>query len=229
MSRTLVINTPDGSFNAYMAEPAMLPAPAIVVGHEVFGVNADLRETCDALAAKGFIAVCPDLFWRMEPNVDLDFVKGWEHGLKLYMALDLDQAVKDLCLAIGQVRAMPTCTGKVGMLGYCLGGLLAYLVSVRGGGLAAAVEFHGSRTEEFLGEVDKLNNPFQIHLGTQDEFIPPAAQQAIIAALQPKGAEVYVYDGCFHAFTRHGGAHYDSAAAQLANGRMDAFFTKYLR
>jgi len=227
MSKTLSITTPDGNFTAYMAEPASLPAPAIVVGHEVFGVNADLRTTCDELAAAGYIAVCPDLFWRMEPGVDLEFEKGWEHGLKLYMALDLDQAVKDVQTVIAQVKALPTCSGKVGMLGYCLGGLLTYLVSVRGG-VDAAVEFHGARTEEFLGEAHNLHNPLLVHLGTADEFIPPAAQAAITSTLQPLGAEVCSYEGRYHAFTRHGGAHYDAAAAALANQRTRDFFKKYL-
>lgn len=227
MSSTLVITTPDGNFNAYMAQPATLPAPAIVVGHEVFGVNADLRATCDALATEGFIAVCPDLFWRMEPDVDLPFEAGWEHGLKLYLALDLDQAVRDVRRVIDQVRAMPECTGKVGMLGYCLGGLLTYLASVRGG-LDAGVEFHGARTEEFLGEASNMQGPLMIHLGSVDEFIPPPAREAIIATLRPRGVEIFEYEGCYHAFSRHGGAHYNPAAAQLAIGRTNAFFKHHL-
>lgn len=228
MSTSITITTPDGSFNAYRAMPARLPAPAIVVGHEVFGVNADLRATCDELAAAGFIAVCPDLFWRLEPGVELTFVEGWEHGLRLYQALDLDLAVADVRLAIKQLRVLPECTGQVGIMGFCLGGLIAYLVAARGG-VDAAVAYHGGRTEEFLAEAGNMNSPLLMHLGTNDEFIPPDAQRAIIDKLTPQGALIHQYAGCYHAFARHGGAHYDAASASLANGRTEAFFNLHLR
>lgn len=227
MSNSIVISIPAGKFSAYMAEPAQLPAPAIVVGHEVFGVNADLRATCDELAAQGFIAVCPDLFWRLEPGVDLSFVEGWDHGLRLYRALDLDTAVQDVMLVIDQVRLLPSCNGKVGVMGFCLGGLIAYLVAARGD-VDAAVAYHGGRTEEFLSEAKNMTAPLLMHLGELDEFIPPTAQESIIRALRPQGAEIYQYEGCWHAFARHGGAHYDKDAATLANGRTLAFFRKHL-
>lgn len=228
MAHSITISTPDGDFYAYRANPATLPAPAIVVGHEVFGVNADLRATCDELAAAGFIAICPDLFWRLEPGVELTFVEGWEHGLRLYKALDLNTAVSDLRLAIEQLRSLPECTGKVGIMGFCLGGLLAYLVAARGG-VDAAVAYHGGRTEEFLSEAASMNSPLLMHLGTNDEFIPPDAQRAIIEKLVPQGAEIYQYEGCWHAFARHGGAHYNADAAALANGRTATFFDRYLK
>jgi carboxymethylenebutenolidase len=226
----ITIKERDGAFNAYIARPTSLPAPAIVVLHEVFGVNADIRKTCGELAGEGFIAVAPDLFWRQEPGVELG-VKSepdWQHGLRLYQAYDRDVGVGDVRNTLDAVARLPDCTGKIAVQGYCFGALMTFLTAVRCR-VDAAVAYHGADTEKYLGEVDNLHAPLLMHLGEEDEFISKAAQTQIKAALAGKpNATVYSYPGQHHAFARHNGAHYDAAAAALANGRTAEFLHLHL-
>ena len=229
----ITIKVRDGAFGAYVSRPKTLPAPAVVVLQELFGVNADIRRTCDELAEQGFIAVAPDLFWRQEPGVDLSNVTSeadWQHGIRLYQAYDRDAGVKDIEHTIKAVRNLPECNRKVAVLGYCLGALMVFLTAVRCHGVDAAVAYHGGDTEKYLGEVDGLNAPLLMHLAEEDEFISKAAQAEIKAALAKKpNATVYSYPGQNHAFSRHNGTHYNAAAATLANGRTSEFLHQQLR
>jgi len=220
-----------GAFGAYIARPKTLPAPAVVVLHEVFGVNADIRKTCDELAEQGFIAVAPDLFWRQEPGVDLCVTcePDWQHGLRLYQAYDRDAGARDVKDTANAVAKLSGCTGTVAVLGYCLGGLMTFLTAVRYG-VDAAVVYHGGDTEKYLGEINGFDSPLLMHLAEEDEFISKPAQAEIKAALTNKrNATVYSYPGQHHAFARHNGAHYDAAAATLANGRTSEFLHRRLR
>ena len=232
MKDRITIEGRDGAFGAYIARPKTLPAPAVVVLHEVFGVNADIRKTCDELAEQGFIAVAPDLFWRQEPGVDLSVTSepDWQHGLRLYQAYDRDAGARDVKDTANAVSKLPGCNGKVAILGYCLGALMVFLTAVRYDGVDAAVAYHGGDTEKYLGEIDRLNAPLLMHLAEEDEFISKPAQAEIKAALASKpNATVYSYPGQHHAFARHNGAHYDAAAATLANGRTSEFLHRRLR
>jgi carboxymethylenebutenolidase len=231
MGERITIECRDGAFGAYIARPKTSPVPAVVVLHEVFGVNADIRRTCDELAEQGFIAVAPDLFWRQEPGVDLSVTSepDWQHGLRLNRAYDRDAGAKDVRDTVNAVAKLPGCTGKVAVLGYCLGGLLVYLTAVRYG-VDAGVAYHGGDTEKYLGEVDGLHAPLLMHLAEEDEFISKSAQAAIKAALANKpNATVYSYPGQNHAFSRHNGAHYNAAAAALAHERTNEFLNRQLR
>ena len=230
MKDRIAIEGRDGAFGAYIARPAVFPAPAVVVLHEVFGVNADIRKTCDELAGEGFIAVAPDLFWRQEPGVDLGVTSepDWQHGLRLYQAYDRDAGVGDIRDTLDVVARLPDCTGKLAVQGYCFGALMTFLTAVRCH-VDAAVAYHGADTEKYLGEVDNLSAPLLMHLGEEDEFISKAAQAQIKTALADKpNAIVYGYPGQRHAFARHKGAHYDPAAAALANGRTAEFLHRHL-
>lgn len=230
-AQVLRIATDDGSFDAYLARPDHKPRPAIVVLHEVFGVNADLRATCDELAAAGFIALCPDLFWRQQRGVDLSVRSpaDWQNGVALYRAFDLDAGVRDVEATVTQARRLSGASGEVGVMGFCLGGLLTFLAATRTR-VDAAVAFHGGRTEEFLGEADDLDAPLQMHLAEEDEFIPAAARERIVAALDGRpGVELHSYPGCHHAFSRHDGMHFDAAAATLSRARTLEFFGRHLR
>ena len=230
MKDRIAIEGRDGAFGAYIARPSALPAPAIVVLHEVFGVNADIRKTCGELAGEGFIAVAPDLFWRQEPDVDLgvNSEPDWQHGLRLYQAYDRDVGVGDVRDTLDAVARLPDCTGKIAVQGYCFGALMTFLTAVRCR-VDAAVAYHGADTEKYLGEVDNLHAPLLMHLGEEDEFISKAAQVQIKTALADKpNAIVYSYPGQRHAFARHKGAHYDAAAAALANGRTAEFLHLHL-
>ena len=231
MKGQITINGRDGTFGAYIGRPKALPAPAVVVLQELFGVNADIREKCDELAAQGFIAVAPDLFWRQEPGVDLSVTSetDWQHGLRLYQAYDRDAGVRDIKETTDTVANMPECTGKIAVLGYCLGALMTFLTAVRCH-IDAAVAYHGGDTEKYLGEVDGLHASLLMHLAEEDEFISKPAQAEIKAALAKKpSATVYSYPGQCHAFTRLNGAHYNAAAAALANRRTSDFLNQQLR
>ncbi len=227
---TVRIASPDGPFDAYLVRPAAPRRPAVVVLHEVFGVNADLRTTCDELAAAGFTALCPELFWRQASHVDLSVSarQDWDRGMAHYTAFDIDAGVSDVEATVAVARALPETSGRVGVMGFCLGGLLTFLAAARTR-VDAAVAFHGARTEEFLGEVADIDAPLQMHLAGADEFIPQAAQRNISMALSSKSSsEVFTYPGCRHAFSRHGGMHFDADAARLARARTLAFFNRTL-
>lgn len=229
-SRVLRVASPEGSFDAYLAHPAAPRRPAVVVLHEVFGVNADLRATCDEIAAAGFIAICPELFWRQESRVDLSVrdPTDWERGLALYRGFDLDAGVRDVEATLAAARTHPQSNGRVGVMGFCLGGLLAYLTAARTR-VDAAVAFHGGRTEEFLGESADIDAPLQMHLAGEDEFMTKAAQRSIAAALESNPlCELFSYPGCNHAFARHGGMHFDADAARVSRARTLEFFNRSL-
>jgi len=231
MENQIIVESPDGTFRAYIARPKVSPAPAVVVLHEVFGVNADIRKTCDELAEQGFIAVAPDLFWRQEPGVDLSVTSepDWQHGLRLYQAYDRGAGAKDVKDTANSVAKLPECTGRVAVLGYCLGGLMTFLTAVRYG-VGAAVVYHGGDTEKYLGEVDGLHARLLMHLAEEDEFISKSAQAEIKMALaSTPNATVYSYPGQNHAFARHNGKHYNAAAAALANRRTNEFLHQQLR
>src|ERR1700730_18417103 len=153
MKDRITIEGRNGAFGAYIARPKTLPAPAVVVLQELFGVNADIRKTCDELAEQGFLAVAPDLFWREEPGVDLNVTSeaDWQHGLRLYGAYDRDAGAKDVEHTVSAGRKRPEWNGSVAILGSCLGALMVYLTVVRYHGVDAAVAYHGGDTEKYLG------------------------------------------------------------------------------
>jgi carboxymethylenebutenolidase len=221
MKDRITIEGQDGAFAAYIARPKMLPAPAVVVLQELFGVNADIRKTCDELAEQGFI----------EPGVDLSVTSepDWQHGLRLYQAYDRDAGARDVRDTANSVAKLPGCSGKVAVMGFCLGALMTFLTAVRYG-VDAAVAYHGGDTDKYLGELKGFDSPLLMHLAEEDEFISKPAQAEIKAALAGKlNATVYSYPGQHHAFVRHNGAHYNAAAAALANGRTRQFLHQHLR
>jgi carboxymethylenebutenolidase len=227
MNSDTTINTPEGIFTAYIAKPLTLPAPIVVVLHEAFGVNPDIRATCDEIALQGFVAVAPDLYWRQEPGAQYSPNTEWQRGIALYEAMDINAAVRDVQNTVLEMRKADFCAGPVGVMGFCLGGLLTYLVAVRGG-VEAGVCYHGGRTEEFLDEASALKGPVLMHLAELDEFISKEAQASIKKALMPRGVEVHTYAGCSHAFARHNGLHFDAHSAALANGRTIEFLKGHL-
>ncbi len=225
------IKTSDGEFGAYVATPeGQGPWPAVVVIQEIFGVNRFVREVADRMAGLGYVAVAPDLFWRIEPGVDItdQTPEEWKQAFGYYQAFNVDKGVADIAATIAAARARPDVSGKVGAVGYCLGGLLAFLTAARTD-VDATVSYYGGGTDGRLGEAGGISKPLLIHLAGQDEYIPEAAQAKIKEALKGMpGVEIHIYPGRDHAFTRTGGANYDAADAQLANGRTAAFFKRNL-
>ncbi|MDP3490905.1 MAG: dienelactone hydrolase family protein [Phenylobacterium sp.] len=224
--QTLEIQTADGAFSAYVARPAQTPAPAIVVLQEIFGVNKVMRDICDDYAAQGYLAICPDLFWRIEPGVDItdQSEAEWKKAFSLMNAFDPDQGVRDIRAVIDAIRGHEACSGKVGAVGFCLGGLLAFLTATRTDA-NASVSYYGVGIEQRTGEAERLANPLMMHIAEEDQFVPKAAQGLIIAALKnhPQ-VQIHTYAGRDHAFARKGGEHYDAADAQQADARTLAFF-----
>ena len=230
MSERMTIAVRGGAFSAYVARPAAPKAPAVVAIQEIFGVNAVMRQVCDDLAAKGFIAICPDLFWRLEPGVDItDKTKAeWDKALDLMGRFDADKGVEDIRAAIDVIRRDPQCAGKVGAVGYCLGGRLAYLTATRTDS-DASVGYYGVGIENYLGEAEMLARPLMLHIAGEDGFVPKEAQKRIVSTLKDHPqVTLHTYPGRDHAFARPGGEHYDADDAALANRRTDAFFKKHL-
>jgi carboxymethylenebutenolidase len=230
MGERVEIKTPDGAFGAYLARPAAAKAPAVVAIQEIFGVNAVMRGVCDELARQGFLAICPDLFWRIEPGVDItdQSQAEWDKAFKLYNAFDVDLGVQDIAATIAFVRTAPASTGKVGAVGYCLGGLLAFLTATRTD-VDAAVGYYGVGIENRLDEAEKLAEPLMLHIAEEDQFVPKPAQAMITGALKNHPhAQIFTYPGRDHAFARPGGDHYDRADASRANDRTLGLFKQAL-
>lgn len=230
MGERTTITTKDGSFSAYVARPKAASAPAVVVIQEIFGVNQVMRDITDGLAAQGYLAICPDLFWRIEPGIDItDQTEAeWKRAFELFNAFDVDAGVKDIAATVSAIRKDPGCSGKVGAVGYCLGGLLAFLTATRTDA-DASVSFYGVGIEGRVAEAEKLTRPLMMHIAEEDQFVPKEAQKVILQALKDHpNVEIHTYPGRDHAFARVGGQHYDEADAKLANGRTLQFFKKTL-
>jgi carboxymethylenebutenolidase len=226
----LSLSTPDGEFGAYVATPAKTPAPAIVVIQEIFGVNAVMRQVAEQLAAQDYLAVCPDLFWRIEPGIAItdQSEAEWKRAFELFNAFDVEAGVKDIAATIDAMRADPRCNGKVGAVGFCLGGLLAYLTAARTDA-DVSVGYYGVGLERYTAEAEKLVNPLLLHVAEDDQFTPKPARDLILAALKnhPR-IEIFTYPGRDHAFARPGGEHYDANDAALAESRTLDFFKRNL-
>jgi carboxymethylenebutenolidase len=226
MADTALISTREGQFSAYVARPAAATAPAIVVIQEIFGVNAVMRELTDRFAEAGYLAICPDLFWRIEPGIDITdrSEAEWKRAFELYNAFDVDAGVRDIGATISHVREDAGCSGKVGAVGFCLGGLLAFLTATRTD-VDAAVSYYGVGIDRYTGESDRLNAPLLLHIAEEDQFVPKDAQALIIAALKNHPhVQIHQYPGQDHAFARTGGDHYNAPAATAAWTRTLALF-----
>jgi carboxymethylenebutenolidase len=226
MGEQISISTPDGEFSAYVARPQAQTAPAVVVIQEIFGVNQVMRDITDGIAAQGYLAICPDLFWRIEPGIDItdQSEAEWKRAFELFNAFDVDQGVKDIKATIKTVRADPGCNGKVGAVGFCLGGKLAFLTATRTD-VDAAVSYYGVGLEGLVGEAEKLTRPLLMHIAEEDQFVPKEAQAIIVQALKDHpNVEIHTYAGRDHAFARVGGEHYHEGDAKLAGGRTLQFF-----
>ena len=225
MGSEITIHGGDGEFMGYLATPATGSGAGIVVIQEIFGVNKVMRDIADGLAADGHVALCPDLFWRQEPGIQLtDQSKAeWARAFELFQGFDVPKGVTDIDATIAHLRAVPG-SGKVGAVGYCLGGLLAYLTAARTS-VDCAVGYYGVGIEEKLDEAGAIKGQLMLHIAEADQFVPPEAQAKVRQGLASNShVTVHSYPGADHAFARIGGEHHDQAAADLANGRSRDFF-----
>lgn len=215
----------DQEFDGYLALPASGYGPGMLVIQEIFGVNKFMRDVADWYASHGFVALCPDLFWRQERNVDLtDKGEDRDKAFALYNGLDEDKAVDDCAATLEFLRRSTSCNARVGAVGFCLGGNLAYLLSVRYKP-DATVGYYGVSIEKSLDEADNLSGPLMLHIAGKDQLCPPGAQQQIYDVLsQNPLVTLHNYSEQGHAFGRTGAEHYDPAAAEIANLRTLEFF-----
>lgn len=216
----------DGSFSAYAAGPK--DGAAILVIQEIFGVNQVMRDTCDWLAGEGYYAVCPDLFWRIEPDIDITDQTDaeWAKAFDLFKAFNVDAGLQDIASTIAAIRAGGH--QKVGAVGYCLGGLLAYLTACRTDA-DTAVGYYGVGIDGYLGEAGKIAKPLLLHIAEEDGFVSKESQAKVKAALKPPLVSIFSYPGRDHAFARHGGKHYHAGDAEAANKRTLAHFAANLK
>lgn len=233
MGREITITASDGSgtFTAYLAEPASDSGPGVVVIQEIFGVNADVRAKCDAWAEKGYFALAPDLFWRQEPGIQItdQTDEEWAKAFQLYKGFDVDKGIEDLKVTIAALRQVHGCTGKVGTVGYCLGGRLAYLCATRTDA-DANVAYYGVAIDGSLDEAVNINKPLLMHMASEDRFVDKAAQAKIHEALDDHPhVTIHDYPGQDHAFSRIGGQHYNKEASELASARTTEFFAANLK
>jgi carboxymethylenebutenolidase len=229
-SRTVHITASDGSgqFDGYLAIPAAGKGPGIVLAQEIFGVNKTMRELADYYAEEGYVVLVPDLFWRQESGVQLGYSEAdWQRAFGFYQGFNEAKGVEDIQAALTALRARPEFVGKAGVLGFCLGGKLAYLAACRTD-VDVAVGYYGVGIDNALAEVDRLNGKTLIlHIAEKDRFCPPEARSAIVNALTGRsGVELYVYPGVDHAFARVGGDHFDKPSALMAHQRSIAAFRR---
>jgi carboxymethylenebutenolidase len=210
-----------GTFDAFVAAPKHTPSGAVVVIQEIFGVNAAMRAACAWLADMGFIAICPDLFWRQEPGVQLtDKTQAeWQRAFALMQGFDQDKGVDDLKATVAAARHIPGGNGRVGTIGYCLGGRLAFMMAERSDA-DVNVSYYGVNLDSLLGELDHVHKKLVVHIADKDEFFPPAGRAQVVAATRGNPhIETYIYPNADHAFARVGGVHWDARSATIANGR----------
>lgn len=217
-----------GNFNVYRAKPSGEAKGAVVVIQEIFGINPGIRAKVDSWAAKGYAAYALDLFWRDKPGIQLDpdIPEQMQEAFGFYQRFDRDKGVADIEATIRTARAE---TGrKVGVTGYCLGGLLTYLAATRTDADASAA-YYGGGIDSFLGESHGIARPLLLHFAEQDHFIPPEAVAKIKDTLKgnPR-VEIHTYPGVDHGFATETGQRRDDTAAKLADSRTEAFFAKNL-
>lgn len=221
----------EGSFKAYRADPAGTPTAAIIVIQEVFGVNPGIRQKCDRLAEQGYLAIAPDLFWRIAPGVELnpDIPEELQRGLDLFGQFDQDAGIRDIEATIHATRALLGGTGKIGAVGYCLGGRLAFMTACRTD-IDASVGYYGVGIDGLLGEKHAIANPVLLHIAGEDGFVDKATQQKMHEGLDdhPK-VTLYDYPGEDHGFATEMGDRRSPAAADLADQRTADFFAEHLK
>jgi len=209
-----------GRFGAYLALPKSGRGPGLVIAQEIFGVNQTMRDVADDYAEEGYVVLVPDLFWRQEPGVQLGHSEAdMQRAFGYYGGFDEAKGVEDIQSTLDVLRAMPQFEGKAGVLGFCLGGKLAYLAATRTDA-DVAVAYYGVGIENAIGEIDKVKGRLVMHVAQLDKFCPPEAQAQIAAAAKGRSnVELYLYPGQDHAFARKGGDHYDKASALMAHQR----------
>jgi len=209
-------------FGAYRAEPKSSAKAAVVVIQEIFGVNHHIRAVCDRLAAEGYVAIAPSIFDRTEPNFQCGYSPDEIAEARKFIANpDWAAMLRDTQAAIDAVKSV----GPVGIIGFCLGGSVAYAAAAKLSGLSAAIGYYGSAIVRFADDKPKV--PTQLHFGEKDAGIPLTDVETI-GAKRPD-VEIHIYPGAQHGFHCDERASYDKASADIAWPRSMSFFGKHLK
>jgi carboxymethylenebutenolidase len=230
--RTQDINVPlaDGVMDAHVAYPERTPAGAIIAIMEIWGVNDTMRRHAQEYAEAGFVCLVPDLFWRQEPGVELSD-RNPEHVKKafdLYYDFDYDLGVRDMVDTWQFLAKRPECNGKVGAVGYCLGGKLCYLLCCRTD-IDCAVAYYGTYIEHHIREAPDLHRPFMLQMAMKDRWVQAEVNDLLERRLGPNPlVTIHKYPEADHAFARHGGRTYRKAEADRALALSVAFFEQHL-
>ena len=219
----------DATIPAYVARPSGNPRGAIIVHQEVFGVNKGIRKKADDWAARGYLAVAPDAFWRQEPGIELDadVEEEFKTAIDFMMKHDFDLGIRDMEAVIHWIRREQG-VGKVGFVGFCMGGRVAYAVATRTD-IDASVGYYGVMIDQMLGEKNAIANPLMLHIPTADGFVPPEAQKAMHEGLgDHHKVTLFDYEGLDHGFAAEFGSRRDEAAAALADQRTQDFFAQHI-
>jgi carboxymethylenebutenolidase len=219
----------DGSFPVYIARPEGAPKAAIIVVPEIFGVNEGIRRKCDGWASQGYLALAPDIFWRFAPGVELDpdIPEQLQEGFGYFQQYDANDGVNDIEAAIHHIRRSGG-VQKVGLVGYCLGGRLAYMAAARTD-ITASVGYYGVMIDQMLGESHAIANPLMLHIAGADHFVGPEAQKAIHEGLDDnRHVTLHDYPGLDHGFAAEMGERRNEDGARLADERTRAFFAEHL-
>lgn len=225
MADTIEIPIGGGSLRALAASPGSGTRPGVIVLHELFGLTEFIEDRVDWFAEKGFVTIAPELYWRTAPGIVYDYAGAdFDRAFATRGQLDDDQAVADIGVCAEHLRANPDCAGPIAVVGYCLGGLLAYLAATRLD-ISAAVSFHGVRIETRIGETrleepGRQAAPLLLHFCGLDKYVPQQAVKQIKTALSGRaGVEFHDYPDADHGFSREGHPAYDAAASSLAHQR----------
>lgn len=228
-SMTVKASDGSGSFSVYMARPIEPNGSTVIAIQEIFGINENMKAICDDLAADGYLALCPDLFWRLEPGLDLDpsIESDLTRAFDLFGQFDINKGIEDIAATIAAARADGA--HKVGAVGYCLGGRLAYLTAARTD-IDASVAYYGVAIDSMLDEAPAIKKPLLMHIATLDEFVPADAQKIIHAGLDDHPLiTLHDYDGADHGFARLGSDHFHAGHAATANARSQIFLGQHVR
>jgi len=225
-SRIDQVDAGDGKqFCAYVSVPERPNGHAVVVLQEIFGITAHIRGVADRFSEDGYLALAPDLFWRIEPGISLTHSKeDMARAFGLIGQFDESVGVKDIASTVAHIQRLPGFRGKVAVAGMCLGGKLAYLAAARGVG-DAAVGFYGVGIEKNLDEAGAIQRPLMLAFGERDRYAPPAVREQIAAAVAGKPQVVtHVYEGADHGFYTRG----EQATIALARQRTNEFLRQAL-
>ena len=216
-----------GSFKAYMSRPASGHGPAIVLLQEIFGVNQHMRDVADYYAEEGYVVIAPDLFWRLEPGIELGYSESeFQAALGYMQAFDLALAKDDIAATVDAARDRQEVSGMVGALGFCLGGKLAYMAAAHAG-VDCAVSYYGVGIEGMLEDAAKIKCPMVLHFAELDKFVPMDAVEKIRTAFADQNdVEFYIYPGVDHAFNAPERPSYDKPSAIMAHTRSLALFRR---